>query len=119
VESQASKERKRRKKAGNKAISASLTDKQPVSAPVSSPVKSSPTPVKTESTQSPTPVATPVNNSSNTTPVRPEVVYEEKEVVVINPSKESLPLSTPVKRTDRFAEVDNSVDGFLAIKHDK
>ena len=58
-------------------------------------------------------------NRTVSSPVKPEVVYKEKDVVEITPSKEALPLSTPVRRTDQFAEVDNSVDGFLAIKHDK
>ena len=58
-------------------------------------------------------------NASVPAPVRPEVEYQEKSTVSINPSHNSLPLSTPVKRTDKFAEADNSVDGFLAIKHDK
>ena len=53
------------------------------------------------------------------TPVKPEVEYQEKSVVEITPSHHSLPLSTPVKRTDEFAGKDNSVDGFLAIKHEK
>ena len=58
-------------------------------------------------------------NRTVSSPVKPEVVYKEKDVVEITPSKEALTLSTPVRRTDQFAEVDNSVDGFLAIKHDK
>ena len=49
--------------------------------------------------------------------VRPEVEYQEKSTVEIKPSHDSLPLSTPVKRTEDFAEKDNSVDGFLSIKH--
>lgn len=50
-------------------------------------------------------------------PVKPEVEYREKSTVTIQPSHDSLPLSTPVKRTEDFAEKDNSVDGFLSIKH--
>ena len=50
-------------------------------------------------------------------PVKPEVEYQEKSTITIRPSHNSLPLSTPVKRADDFAEKDNSVDGFLAIKH--
>ena len=58
------------------------------------------------------PVPTPV-----TTPVRPEVEYQEKSVVQIQPSNTPISLSKPVARTEEFAEKDNSVDGFLAIKH--
>ena len=50
-------------------------------------------------------------------PVKPEVEYQEKSSVTIRPSHDSLPLSTPVKDTGKFAERDNSVDGFLAVKH--
>ena len=55
--------------------------------------------------------------ANNKTGVRPEVEYQEKSTVEIHPTHNSLPLSTPVKRTDSFANKDNSVDGFLAIKH--
>ena len=78
-------------------------------------------------TKTPTPVTSPVNPSpasvkptkivKNPTPVHPEVEYQEKSVVEIRPSHNSLPLSTPVERTDHHADKDNSVDGFLAIKH--
>ncbi len=51
------------------------------------------------------------------TPVKPDVEYREKSTVQIQPSHDSLPLSTPVKRADKFVEKDNSVDGFLSIKH--
>ncbi len=63
--------------------------------------------------------ATPVEskNSPSSSPVRPEIEYQEKSTVTINPSHESLPLSTPVKRTEDFAPKDNSVDGFLSVKH--
>ena len=57
--------------------------------------------------------------ASNATPVKPEVEYQEKSSVTINPSHNSLPLSTPVKKAEDYAAKDNSVDGFLAIKHDK
>ena len=53
------------------------------------------------------------------TPVKPEVEYREKSTVTISPSHDSLPLSTPVKKAENYASKDNSVDGFLAIKHDK
>ena len=65
-----------------------------------------------------TPVVPPVKNSERSaTPVKPEVEYQEKSTVTIRPNHDSLPLSTPVERTDRHAEKDNSVDGFLSIKH--
>ncbi len=51
-------------------------------------------------------------------PVRPEVEYQEKSPVKIQPDNKPASLMTPVKRTDKYVEVDNSVDGFLAIKHD-
>ena len=87
-------------------------------------VRPSASPVVPVSTDriNPASAATPKINSVSSPvklEVKPEVIYQEKDVVEIIPSKEALPLSTPVKRTDRFAEVDNSVDGFLAIKHDK
>ena len=52
-----------------------------------------------------------------TTSVRPGVEYQEKSTVEIKPSHNSLPLSTPVKDTENYAPKDNSVDGFLSIKH--
>ena len=63
------------------------------------------------------PVIAPENKEPIFSPVRPEIEYQEKSTVTINPSHNSLPLSTPVKRTDNFADTDNSVDGFLSIKH--
>ena len=51
------------------------------------------------------------------TSIKPEVEYQEKSTVEIKPSHDSLPLSAPVKHTEDFAEKDNSVDGFLSIKH--
>ncbi len=50
-------------------------------------------------------------------PVKPEVVYQEKSTIEIKPSGKPLSLSTPIKRTENFADKDNSADGFLAIKH--
>ena len=71
-----------------------------------------------------TPVVPPVNRSNrpansghHASPVTPEVEYQEKSTVTITPSHDKLPLSTPVNRPDHYAEKDNSVDGFLAIKH--
>ena len=57
------------------------------------------------------------NNQIHSASVNPEVEYQEKSVVDIKPSHNSLPLSTPVKHTEDFASKDNSVDGFLSIKH--
>ena len=51
------------------------------------------------------------------TPVKPEVEYQEKSGVDIRPSNTPISLSKPIKRTEDFAEKDNSVDGFLSIKH--
>lgn len=55
--------------------------------------------------------------ASASAPVKPEVEYQEKTTVDIKPSHDSLPLSTPVKDTENYAPKDNSVDGFLSIKH--
>ena len=57
------------------------------------------------------------NSHPNSSPVKPEVEYQEKSVVEITPSHDSLPLSTPVKDTENYAKKDNSVDGILSIKH--
>ena len=62
----------------------------------------------------PASVPTPVSS-----PVKPEVEYQEKSAVEITPSHVSVSLSTPVNRPDHYAEKDNSVDGFLAIRHEK
>ncbi len=62
-----------------------------------------------------------VNNNAakdnSAAPVKPEVEYQEKSVIEIRPSHNSLPLSTPVKDTENYAPKDNSVDGILSIKH--
>ncbi len=50
-------------------------------------------------------------------PVRPEVEYQEKSTVEIHPSHTALPLEKPVKDPENYAEKDNSVDGFLTIRH--
>ncbi len=70
---------------------------------------------KTSKKKQSTPIVPSV--SPNSTPVKPEVEYQEKSTVSINPSKKPLSLSTPVKRADEFVDKDNSVDGFLSIKH--
>ncbi len=56
------------------------------------------------------------NSDASSSPVRPEIEFQEKSTVEINPSHQPLSLSTPVKRTEDFAAKDNSVDGFLSIK---
>lgn len=50
-------------------------------------------------------------------PVKPEVEYQEKSTVNIQPSHINPSLLTPVKDTEDYAEKDNSIDGFLSIKH--
>ena len=76
----------------------------------------------TISGSSPTPVPTPVlkdpAKTSNPTTVTPEVVYQEKSTIEIRPSHGPLALDRPIKDSGDFASVDNSMDGFLAIKHD-
>ena len=69
--------------------------------------------------QESTPVVPASSPTPVSSPVKPEVVYQEKTAVEIYPSHENLPLNTPVKRTDNYANKDNSVDGFLAIRHEK
>lgn len=73
---------------------------------------------------SPTPVSSPVKamesqtkKSFTSTPVTPEVEYKEKSSVTIKPSHKPLDLSEPIQNTDKYANKDNSVDGFLSIKH--
>ncbi len=70
------------------------------------------TPVVPSVKVNPATAATPVM-----TPVKPEVEYQEKDSVDIQPSHNPVSLSTPIRRTDGFVEKDNSVDGFLSIKH--
>ena len=75
---------------------------------------------KGKKNQKSTPVIPPVkpqNKNSSSSPVRPEVEYQEKSTIKLEPSHKPLPLSTPVNNPDHYAGVDNSVDGFLAIKH--
>lgn len=47
----------------------------------------------------------------------PKIEYQEKSAASITPSTASVSLSTPVKNPDHYVDKDNSVDGFLAIKH--
>ena len=97
-----SKNQKGKNKSKNKRKQARKVEKQPKSTPV---VPS----VSKDNNR--------VSQKKNTTPVKPEVEYQEKTTVTIRPNHDSLPLSTPIKRSDEFAEKDNSVDGFLSIKH--
>lgn len=60
------------------------------------------------------------SSNSGNSPVRPEVEYQEKSTVPIKPSHDAASvnsLSTPVKEPENYAPKDNSVDGFLSIKH--
>ena len=74
-----------------------------------------------------TPVSSPVKQDNSqkegrnmiSTPVKPEVVHQEKSVIKIQPVRKELPLDKPIKHTEDYARVDNSMDGFLAINHDK
>ncbi len=88
-------------------------DQKPTSAPIVPSVKSISTPVNNTNNEG----RLEVNSNSSATPVRPEVVYQEKSTASIQPSHVPVSLSAPVKRTEKFANKDNSVDGFLAIKH--
>ena len=98
--------KKRLKKAKNRASKPENTPVVPSVKPESTPVNSIADEGRLE-----------VNPNRGTTPVKPEVVYQEKSVANIQPSHIPVSLSTPVKRTEKFANKDNSVDGFLAIKH--
>jgi hypothetical protein len=92
----------RKKNRKNQASHASPT-------PVSSPVAHEPKPARHEhGTAGSTPV---------TTPVKPEVEYQEKSTVQIQPSHEPIDLNIPIRGTDKFADKDNSMDGIISIKH--
>jgi hypothetical protein len=84
------------KKKGNKNKKGKQHPKK--STPVSSPVKSEKKPVQSS-------------------PVTPEVEYQEKSPVKVATNNKPVSLSTPVKDPTDYAPVDNSVDGFLSIKH--
>lgn len=67
------------------------------------------------------PVSSPASAKNATgvasSPVKPAIEYQEKSAVKIDPTERSIDLNRPVKDPANFAEKDNSVDGFLAIKH--
>ncbi len=78
---------------------------------------------KNRGKRSPLNTATPVapsittqKNVVNSTPVRPEVEYQEKSVAQIQPSNKPISLSEPIKNPDEYVAKDNSVDGILTIK---
>ena len=96
----------RKKNHKNKGSHASPT---PVSSPVSHDVNTSDHKAKTTAS---TPVATPV-----ATPVKPEVEYQEKSTVQIQPSHKPIELNMPIRGADKFADKDNSMDGIISIKH--
>ena len=79
----------------------------------------SPTPV----THTTTPVVTSPDNTNVSdpapvaTPVKTEVNQHEQSVVEIHPSHRAMKLDEPVKHSEDFASKDNSMDGFLSIKH--
>ena len=50
------------------------------------------------------------------TPVRPEVEYQEKSTAEVHPSHRPVNLEQPAQRSDHYATKDNSIDGFLAVK---
>lgn len=58
-----------------------------------------------------------LDKQGKTEAVKPVIEYREKTEVEIKPSSTPISLATPVKRTDEFADKDNSIDGFLSIKH--
>lgn len=79
------------------------------STPVSSPVHSSPTPVNAGVKSG--------TDHQGSTSVKPEVIYQEKSTIKIQPTHKAISLEQPVRDTNKYVEKDNSVDGFLSIKH--
>ena len=100
-----SKKSRVKQKRGKKALKKSAT-----------PVKATGTEVKAATNQAKSKPSIP-SAVPSAAPVKPEVEYQEKSTTTIKPSHNPLPLSTPVKSPDHYAAKDNSVDGFLAIKH--
>lgn len=91
-----------------------------------------------KNTSQSTPVATPVKPAASTAPVnqvtpsapitpvtpdpkapveKPQIEYREKPAIKIHTSNNPLSLTTPVNDPSDYAPKDNSVDGFLSIKH--
>ena len=102
---------------GNKAQEEPVQDQpEPQPQPVESPKKQRSNRHKNKKKANKT-----VEKQENATPVvpsvRPEIEYQEKSTVAIEPTHDPLPLSTPVKSADEFAKADNSMDGFLSVKH--
>jgi len=93
-------EKKKGKRSGGK--KGKRNSSTSVSSPVSSPVKVN------EIAATAAPVATPVT---------PEVIYQEKSTVQIQPSHKPIALDKPIQSAENYASKDNSVDGFLSIKH--
>ena len=86
-------------------------NKPPKSTPVNSPVKRV---ADNNSRQKSTPVSSPVNPAVS---MAPKIEYQEKDTVDIKLSDTPVDLKQPVKDPQNYARKDNSVDGFLAIKH--
>ena len=62
-------------------------------------------------------INSPVNSPNNSpTKRRPEVEYQEKSTVTIEPSERQIDLHKPAADPDNFAKRDNSIDGILSIK---
>ena len=91
-----------------------------------------------KNTSQSTPVTTPVKPAASTAPVnpvtpsapitpvtpdpkapveKPQIEYREKPAIKIHTSNNPLSLTTPVNDPSDYAPKDNSVDGFLSIKH--
>lgn len=67
-----------------------------------------------------TPASSPVKSEkkpAQSSPVTPEVEYQEKSPIKVATNNKPVSLSTLVKDPTDYASVDNSVDGFLSIKH--
>lgn len=100
--------KRRDRKQGNKASNKSANTKKKA-------ISSTPVVPSVKPSENNRPIHEP--KTVNSTPVRPEVEYQEKSTVTITPVHNQINLQNPVERSDRHAEKDNSVDGFLAIKH--
>ena len=67
------------------------------------------------------PLLTPDKASGDATPVSTtvKIVQKEKPATKIQPSETFIDLSKPISDPAKFAGTDNSMDGFLSIKHGK